>query len=95
MFRRLHRLAKGRDQRRYRHAIAGTGTPFTAVSRANPLGSICTSRDARVMNSAESSGISPSSPCTSAKAPSTSSIARTTALSENSASTSASPNRPR
>jgi len=74
---------------------AGTGMPFAPVSAAKPVGSICISRVLRSIKAADSSGMIPRLPCTLAKAPSTSIIARVSALSENSEPISASWNRSR
>jgi hypothetical protein len=73
----------------------GTLTPFAPTLSDRPAGSTCTSRIARARNAPETSGITPALPCTDPKAPSTSIIARISAVSENSRAISASPNRPR
>ena len=73
----------------------GRLTPFCPVAVASPAGSICSSIAARCRKAPVISGMTPAWPWTLAKAPRTSIIARTSALSEKSRPTSASPKRSR
>ena len=66
-------------------SAGGGGAFLESFDNLSPI------REARWMAAAETSGISPNPPCTLASAPSTSIIARTSALSVNRAPTSASP----
>ena len=64
--------------------IPGTLTPFAPVAPASAPGSSGSSSAARAMKAALASGMTPWAPCTFASVPSTSIIARISALSEKS-----------